>query len=80
MLHLISGALWLAAALLRHGRHARLLTRWLGAFWLAIGVAGEAGWLDAVEALAFDDAVVHLVVGLVSIVVGWVPVATRSRT
>ncbi|TMR09970.1 hypothetical protein ETD86_41365 [Nonomuraea turkmeniaca] len=80
VLHLVTGALWLAAAALRHGCHAGLATRWLGAFWLAVGVAGEAGWLDGVEALAFDDAVVHLVVGLGAVVVGWAPVGKRSPT
>ncbi|MGP3961296.1 hypothetical protein ACTWPT_35395 [Nonomuraea sp. 3N208] len=80
ILHLVTGALWLAAAVLRQGRYASSVTRWLGVFWLAVGVAGEAGWLDAVEALAFDDAIVHLVVGLGSVAVGWAPVARRSRT
>jgi uncharacterized membrane protein YfcA len=71
-LHLVTGALWFASAWWRRGRLAGKANRWLGAFWLVTGIAGNLGWLDAVEALAFDDNAVHLVVGAVTTAVGWV--------
>lgn len=71
LLHLATGALWFAAGTLQSGRHAGRANRWLGGFWLATGVAGNAGWLNRVEALSFDDNAVHLIVGVAAVSVGW---------
>lgn len=70
-LHLVTGALWFASAWIRQGAYARQANRWLGLFWLSLGVLGNLGLLDSVEAFAFDDNGVHLVVGVVTATVGW---------
>lgn len=77
LLHLVSGALWLAAAWAYRGRYVGPVNRWLGLFWLVIGVVGNLGMLERVEALSFDDNGVHLVVGVVGTAVGWAGWVTR---
>lgn len=71
LLHLTTGAMWCVSVLASRGAFAGAANRWLGLFWLLIGIVGNVGLLEAVEPLAFDDNGVHLIVGVASVAVGW---------
>ena len=71
LLHLSTGAVSFWSAWVTQGRYAEWVNRWFGMFWLLLGIFGNLGLLEAVEALAFSDNGVHLIVGVISVALGW---------
>jgi uncharacterized membrane protein YphA (DoxX/SURF4 family) len=65
-LHLVSGALLVGSALWVGGRHAEILNRWNGLFWMALGLLGLPG------IVLYADNMLHLFVGTSSAALGWV--------
>jgi putative oxidoreductase len=65
LIHLTTGAALVCSAFWDRGSHAEVLNRWVGLFYIALGLLGLPG------VVLYSDNATHLFVGIASSALGW---------
>lgn len=69
VVHLLTGAIFAWAGFMS-GNNAKKVNQWLGIVYLLVAVVGFMGWITFMTIDSADNWL-HLVLGLVTVIIGW---------